>query len=663
MDEMRALVDRLNQYRDAYYNKNESPVSDQEYDRLFDQLARLEAETGIVYADSPTATVGYQAVSKLTKVTHNHPLLSLGKTTDIREFCDYFEGKPMNLMAKMDGLTASIVYRQGQLVRAESRGNGEVGEDITHTARTFANLPQRIPFPGELIVDGECIIDYPTFRNIIRQEQTDYKNPRNLVSGTVRQLDSRVAARRGVKFIAWKLYAASDENGVPLADTGTYSAAFALLAKLGFSVVPHVSLENRYPDGESRREAMETEMEALQQDCAALGYPIDGLVGSFDDVAYGLGLGSTGHHPKHSLAFKFYQDRNETVLRDIEWSTNRTGQVNPVAIFDPVEIDGTTVSRASLNNVSIVKELELGLGDTITVIKANQIIPMVTDNLTRSGGYVFPTACGSCGKPLELRCDNGREMLYCVNPGCPAIRLDQIAYFVSRDAMNIMGLSQERLKMLMEQGFVRDFADIYHLDAHREALMEMERFGQDSVDNLLSAIDVSRSCRMSNVLTAIGIPTIGKNNAKILAAQCAGEGNPLERFLTMAKENYDWTVLDGFGQVMSSAINQFVAENEGRIRPLLPVLNIAPEQPRAAGGLGGKAFCITGKLLHFPNRDALVAEIEARGGKVVSGVSAKTDYLITNDKDSGSSKNQKAAKFGTRILSEEDFLALCREQP
>ena len=663
MDEMRALVDRLNQYRDAYYNKNESPVSDQEYDRLFDQLARLEAETGIVYADSPTATVGYQAVSKLTKVTHNHPLLSLGKTTDIREFCDYFEGKPMNLMAKMDGLTASIVYRQGQLVRAESRGGSEVGEDITHTARTFANLPQRIPFPGELIVDGECIIDYPTFRNIIRQEQTDYKNPRNLVSGTVRQLDSRVAARRGVKFIAWKLYAASDENGIPLADTRTYSAAFALLAKLGFSVVPHVSLENRYPDGESRREAMETEMEALQQDCAALGYPIDGLVGSFDDVAYGLGLGSTGHHPKHSLAFKFYQDRNETVLRDIEWSTNRTGQVNPVAIFDPVEIDGTTVSRASLNNVSIVKELELGLGDTITVIKANQIIPMVTDNLTRSGGYVFPTVCGSCGKPLELRCDNGREMLYCVNPGCPAIRLDQIAYFVSRDAMNIMGLSQERLKMLMEQGFVRDFADIYHLNAHREALMEMERFGRDSVDNLLSAIDDSRSCRMSNVLTAIGIPTIGKNNAKILAAQCAGEGNPLERFLTMAKENYDWTVLDGFGQVMSSAINQFVAENEGRIRPLLPVLNIAPEQPRAAGGLEGKAFCITGKLLHFPNRDALVAEIEARGGKVVSGVSAKTDYLITNDKSSGSSKNQKAAKFGTRILSEEDFLALCREQP
>lgn len=658
MDKMKLLVDRLNAYRDAYYNKNESLVSDKEYDALFDQLAALEQQTGIVYPNSPTATVGYEAVSKLQKVAHNHPLLSLGKTTNLQEFCDYFEGKPMNLMAKMDGLTASVVYRDGLLRSAESRGNGEVGEDITHTARTFCNLPQKIPFRGELIVDGECIIDYPTFRRINQQEQTEYKNPRNLVSGTVRQLDSRVSAQRGVKFIAWKLYAASDEAGSPLDDTKTYSSAFALLEKLGFEVVPHVYLDNRYPDEASRRDALETEMEALQQDCAAKGFPIDGLVGSFNDVAYGLSLGSTGHHPKHSLAFKFYQDRNETVLRDIEWSTNRTGQVNPVAIFDPVEIDGTTVSRASLNNVSIIKELELGLGDTITVIKANQIIPMVTDNLTRSASYVFPTVCGSCGTPLELRNDNGREMLYCVNPHCPAIRLDQITYFVSRDAMNILGLSQERLKLLIDRGFVRDFADLYHLDAHREELMEMERLGQDSVDNLLSAIDASRNCRMSNVLTAIGIPTIGKNNAKILAAQCAGEGNPLERFLELAKDNYDWSVLDGFGDVMSSAINQYVADNEARIRPLLDVLNIAPEQPRAAGGLEGKAFCITGKLLHYPNRDALVADIEKNGGKVVSGVSAKTDYLITNDKDSGSSKNQKAAKFGTKIISEDEFLAL-----
>lgn len=665
MDKMLELVNRLNEYRDAYYNRNESLISDKEYDALFDELAELEKKTGIVYANSPTATVGYAVVSKLQKVAHNHPLLSLGKTTDMAEFCDYFEGKPMNLMAKMDGLTASIVYRDGKLVSAESRGNGEIGEDITHTARTFAALPQRIPFRGELIVDGECIIDYPTFRRIIQREQTEYKNPRNLVSGTVRQLDSRVAARRGVHFIAWKLYRAAEVSGQPLPGLDTYSAAFAFLREQGFEVVPNVHVPNNYPDEESRRAGLETIMEDLQQTCAARGYPIDGLVGSFEDVAYGLSLGSTGHHPKHSLAFKFYQDRNETVLRDIEWSTNRTGQVNPVAVFDPVEIDGTTVSRASLNNVSIIRELELGLGDTITVIKANQIIPMVTDNLTRSSSYVFPTRCGSCGKPLELRNDNGREMLYCVNPACPAIRLDQITYFVSRDAMNIMGLSQERLKMLIDRGFVGDFADIYHLGAHREELMEMERFGRDSVDNLLSAIEESRSCRLANVLTAIGIPNIGKNNAKLLAAQCFGAGNPLERFLTLALDGFDWTALDGFGEIMSDGINRFVRENETRIRPLIPILRIAEEAPKApeAGGLGGRSFCITGKLLHFANRDALVAQIEAHGGKVVSGVSAKTDYLITNDKDSGSSKNQKAAKFGTKIISEEEFMALCGETP
>lgn len=351
------------------------------------------------------------------------------------------------------------------------------------------------------------------------------------------------------------------------------------------------------------------------------------------------------------------------MLREIQWSTNRTGQVNPVAIFDPVEIDGTTVSRASLNNVSIIKELELGLGDTITVIKANQIIPMVTDNLTRSGSYVFPTHCGSCGSPLENRNDNGREMLYCVNPDCPAIRLDQLTYFVSRDAMNIMGLSQERLNVLIDQGFVRDFEDIYHLDEHRAELESLERFGKDSVDNLLSSIEESRNCRLSNVLTAIGIPGIGKNNAKLLAAHCfaAKRGNPLETFLELAQEDFDWTALDGFGEILSTGINRFVQESMARIQPLTALLNIADETPAedAPAALAGQSFCITGKLLHFPNRDALVEQIEKLGGKVVSGVSAKTNYLITNDKDSGSSKNQKAAKFGTKIISEEEFLAMC----
>lgn len=654
MDNMRELVDRLNQYRDAYYNHNESPVSDQEYDRLFDELAALERRTGIVYANSPTATVGFTAVSRLVKVTHNHPLLSLGKTTDVGAFAAYFEGRPMMLMGKMDGLTASLLYRDGALVSAESRGNGEVGEDITHNARTFVNLPGRIPFAGELIVDGECIIDYRTFEEINRREETVYKNPRNLVSGTVRQLDSQVAARRSVRFIAWKLHRAADENGTELPGLATYSAAFAFLEKLGFEVAPHCALEA------ADAAVLEPQIEALRQRCALLQYPIDGMVGAFDDMRYGESLGSTGHHPRHSLAYKFYQDRNETRLLDIEWSTNRTGQVNPVAIFEPVEIDGTTVSRASLNNVSIIKELELGLGDVITVIKANQIIPMVTDNLTRSGSYVFPTVCGGCGQKLELRNDNGRQMLYCVNPDCPSIRLDQIAYFVSRDAMNIIGLSGERLKALIEQGFVRDFADIYHLEAHREELTSLERFGEDSVDNLLASIEESRHCRLSNVLTAIGIPNIGKMGAKLLAAHCfaAGKGNPLENFLAMARSGYDWTVLDGFGEVMSAAIDRYVQENAARITPLIGILDIAEESREQSGGLAGQTFCITGRLERYPNRNALAAVIEQNGGKVASAVSAGTDYLITNDRDSGSAKNRKAAKFGTRIISEAEFQAL-----
>lgn len=657
MDKMRELVDRLNQYRDAYYNQNESPVSDQEYDRLFDELAALERQTGIVYANSPTATVGFTAVSKLVKVTHNHPLLSLGKTTDVEAFTAYFEGRPMMLMGKMDGLTASLVYRDGALVSAESRGNGEIGEDITHNARTFVNLPGRIPFDGELILDGECIIDYKTFEEINRREETVYKNPRNLVSGTVRQLDNQVAARRSVRFIAWKLHSAATADGDSLPELTTYSAAFAFLEKLGFEVVPHCDMET------ADAAVLEPQIEALRQRCGVLQYPIDGIVGAFDDMQYGASLGSTGHHPKHSLAYKFYQDRNETRLLDIEWSTNRTGQVNPVAIFEPVEIDGTTVSRASLNNVSIIKELELGLGDTITVIKANQIIPMVTDNLTRSGNYVFPTVCGGCGRELELRNDNGRQMLYCVNPDCPSIRLDQITYFVSRDAMNIMGLSEERLKVLIDRGFVRDFADIYHLEAHREELMELERFGEDSVDNLLSSIEESRHCRLANVLTAIGIPNIGKVGAKLLAAHCfaAGEGNPLGNFLAMARSGYDWTVLDGFGEVMSAAIDRYAQENAIRIEPLIGLLDIAEEPREQSGGLAGQTFCITGKLEHYPNRDALVAVIEQNGGKVVSGVSAKTNYLITNDKDSGSTKNQKAAKFGTKIISEAEFQVILNQ--
>lgn len=666
MDKMKELIEKLNVYRDNYYNKNISLISDKEYDELFDEFQALEEETGIIYANSPTQTVGYEVVSKLQKVKHNHPLLSLGKTTDINEFSRYFMGHDFCLMAKMDGLTASIKYAGGKLVSAESRGNGEVGEDITHNAKTFINIPAIIPFAGEIIIDGECIIDYDTFDKINQKENTQYKNPRNLVSGTVRQLDSRVAANRCVKFIAWKLYSIKDENGNPLSFSKTFNDGFEYLKCLGFEVAPYICNEYKFANDTARKVFFEINTNKLKTDCAKLQYPIDGIVGAFNDIDYGNSLGGTGHHPKHSLAFKFYQERNETTLVDIEWNTSRTGLVNPVAIVEPVEIDGTTVCRATLSNVSIIKELELGIGDTLTIIKANQIIPQITDNLTRSNNYKLPTTCPSCGKPLELRKDTGREMLFCTNDNCPSINHDRIANFVSREAMNIVGISEERLRILMDYGYITDFVSLYHLSDYKDDIIKIDGFGKSSVDNLLEAIAVSKDCKFANVLVAIGIPGIGKSTAKTLSKHCQsikGNKNIFQAFIELACNNYDWTTLVDFGTVLSSGINSFIRNNLDRIEPLINILNISEdnEEIEINNKFGEKTFCITGKLTKYENRDKLVDDIEKYGGKIVSSVTSKTNYLITNDPTSGSSKNQKAIRFGTKIITEDDFIAMCKE--
>lgn len=663
MDEMRELVDKLNMYRNSYYNDNMSLISDKEYDFLFDRLLEMEEDTDIVYSNSPTVTVGYEVVSKLEKVKHNHPLLSLGKTTDINEFSDYFRGHEFCLMAKMDGLTASIKYSGGKLVSGESRGNGEIGEDITHNIRTFANLPTTIPFFGELIIDGECIIDYGTFEQINKNENTQYKNPRNLVSGTVRQLDSKIAANRHVRFIAWKLYSAKDVNGNILPCAKTYSAGFDFLKSLGFEVVPYFCGKHSFASNMECNGYFNMVMNNLKNKCDNMKYPLDGIVGAFDDVDYGNSLGSTGHHPKHSLAFKFYQERNETTLIDIKWSTSRTGMVNPVAIVEPVEIDGTTVCRATLSNVSIIKELELGIGDTLTIIKANQIIPQITDNLTRSNNYMLPTVCPDCGQPLMLKNDTGREMLFCTNNDCPGINHDRISNFTHREAMNIVGISDERLKTLMDRGFITDFASIYHLKDYRGEIAKIDGFGKASVDNLLKAIDNSINCKFSNVLVAIGIPGIGKSAAKTVSKHCSAiqsDKGIFRVFVDMACSDYDWTVLENFGDSMSAAINAYVQNNLNKIEPLISILNIAEDSEGSATNykFDGKTFCITGKLLKYENRDRLVDDIEKYGGKVVSSVTSKTNYLITNEPDSGSSKNQKAAKFGTAIITEEQFIEM-----
>lgn len=671
--EMKELVEKLNKYRDAYYNQNTSLITDREYDSLYDKLCQMERESGLILSNSPTQSVGYEIRSKLPKVKHNHPLLSLDKTTDTQEFLDFFGGKEFILMAKLDGLTVSIKYDKGKFVSAETRGDGEIGEDISHNAPMFKNLPLTIPYDGELIVDGECIIYEDELQKINKRENTDYKNVRNLVSGTVRQLDSKICANRNVYFIAWKLqtipkseyyhYLFVQPNPKkpprPVVDLNLHNDRLQFLSDLGFDTVKRLFITQN-----KNLPTLEAYIHWLKTSCELLHMPIDGMVGMFDDIKYGESLGMTGHHPRHSLAFKFYQEENETTLKDIEWSTSRTGQVNPVAVFEPVEIDGTTVSRATLNNVSCIKEFELGIGDTITVIKSNQIIPMVTQNLTRSNTYKIPDVCPSCGHPTVIKNDNGREMLYCTNQQCKAVLHDSIANFASRNAMNIVGISDERLRVLIDEGFIEDYADLYDLKYRKDELVKLSGFGEDSVNNMLQAIEDSRDCEMANVIVAIGIPNIGKSTAKIIAEECARNFNPivdknaLDTLLWLATGEYDWSELPSIGELTSNTINDYVFANANLIMRLnknlnikMPVLSNTNQDDWRAG----KTFCITGKLEHFDNRAALVYDIEIHGGKVVSSVTKKTDYLITNDKTSGSSKNKAAAKYGTKIITEAEY--------
>lgn len=640
VEEVKSLVKKLNKYRDEYYNNNNSIISDREYDELFDKLIVLERETGCIFSNSPTQSVGYMSLSQLQKVKHSHPLLSLGKTTDIDEFIKYFCNKDFLIMAKLDGLTCSLTYDNGKLIRAESRGDGETGEDITHNAKVFSNLPTEIPFKGKLEIDGECIITYDEFERIKARENTEYKNPRNLVSGSVRQLNSEIAAKRNIKFIAWRLHEA-ENVGIQY-----HSEGFDFLSSLGFDVVPYYT--NSF-----------NTIEWIKDECETKQIPIDGIVGMFDDIEYGNSLGRTGHHPRHSLAYKFYQEENETVLLNIEWSTSRTGLVNPVAIFEPVEIDGTTVSRATLNNVSIIKELELGIGDIVTVIKANQIIPKITQNLTRSNTYQIPSVCPSCGNPVTIKNDNGREMLYCTNRHCKAILHDKISNFATREAMNIVGISEERLRSLMDMGYITSFESLYHLKDYRNEIAKAKGFGESSIDKIINAIEVSKKCQLINIIIAIGIPGIGKSAARTIVEYCeeTGAENTFQEFINFAMSGFDWSVLQEIGQATSDNINSYVADNYEDIQPLVNILHIKkPQKSDLSQRYKGKTFCITGKLVEFDNRNALVYDIEAKGGTVVSSVTSKTQYLITNDKTSGSSKNKAAEKYGTKIISELEYI-------
>lgn len=645
MDHMKALVEKLNEAAKAYYQEDREILSNQEYDALYDELVALEEKTGMILANSPTQKVGYTVLSNLTKVRHESPILSLDKTKETAKLASFLADKEGILSWKLDGLTIVLKYKNGTLEQAITRGNGEVGEDITHNAKVFSNLPVSIPFKGELVLRGEGVIPYSAFYRINEElgEDEQYKNPRNLCSGTVRQLNSEIAAKRNVKFIAFTLVSAEGEE---ISDSKSVNMDW--LASLGFDVVEHVMVT---------AETVANEVENFRNKIEENDIASDGLVLTFDSISYSQSLGRTAKFPKDSIAFKWADEMAETTLREIEWNTSRTGLMNPVAIFDPVELEGSTVSRASVHNVSILKELKLSIGDKIKVYKANMIIPQIAENLTGEVSTAeIPKNCFVCGGETEVRKLRDGEALYCTNPNCSAQRIQALSHFVSRDAMNMEGLSEETLKKFLEKGFVANYPDIFRLEQHKEEITQMDGFGEKSYNNLIASIEKAKNVELPNFIYALGINHVGLRNAKLL---CANFEFDLEKIKQATEE--ELVQVEGFGGIIAHSICAYFKEEE-HLKLLEDALQyvsiLLPEQ--AAEGeespLNGLTFVVTGDLEHFANRKELQALIEKGGGKVTGSVTKKTNFLINNDIHSVSSKNKKAAELGIPILSENDFM-------
>ena len=641
---MKELVEILNQAAKAYYQEDREIMSNQEYDSLYDQLEALEKETGTVLTNSPTVRVGYEAVNELPKEEHPSPMLSLDKTKD-REVLRSFIGVHKCLLSwKLDGLTIVLTYENGELVKAVTRGNGIVGEVITNNARVFKNIPLRIPYKGRLVLRGEAIITYSEFERIneaIGDADAKYKNPRNLCSGSVRQLNNEITAKRNVRFYAFALVSAQDVDF-----SNSHEEQFKWLKNQGFEVV-----EYKVVTADTLDDAMEYFSTAIVKN----DFPSDGLVVTYDDVAYGESLGSTAKFPRNSFAFKWADEMRETKLLDMEWSPSRTGLINPVAIFEPVELEGTTVSRASVHNISIVKELQLGIGDTLKVYKANMIIPQIAENLTRSGNLVIPDKCPVCGQEARIRRDNDVETLYCMNPDCVAKKIKAFTLFTSRDAMNIDGLSEATLEKFIAMGFIHNFGDIFEIGKYKEQIVEMEGFGQKSFDNLMASLERAKKTTLAKVIYSLGIANIGLANAKVI---CKYFDDDLEKIRNASEEEI--SAIEGIGPVIAKSLSDYFhkEENNQRLDHLLGHLHIIHEENSEEQIFAGKTFVITGSVEHFANRSEAKTFIETRGGKVTGSVTKKTDYLINNDKTSTSSKNKKAQELGIPILSEGDFLEL-----
>lgn len=650
---MKELAARLNEAARAYYQESREIMSNYEYDKLYDELQQLEKETGIVVAGSPTAFVGYEVLSDLPKERHESPMLSLDKTKEIEQLKTWLGTQKGILSWKLDGLTIVLTYENGQLVKAVTRGNGEIGEVVTSNARTFVNVPQQIPFTGNLVVRGEAIITYDDFQRMnaaIADETVRYKNPRNLCAGSVRQLNSAVTAQRNVRLYVFGLIEA---EGVDF-ENSRYNQ-FEWLKQQGFDVVEMKPVCQKAGDIAACM-GLEEAVAEFSKEAEHHNLPSDGLVLLYDDIAYGESLGRTAKFPRNSIAFKWKDETAETTLRYIHWSPSRTGLINPVAVFDLVELEGTTVSRASVHNLSIMESLALGEGDRITVYKANMIIPQIGDNLTRSGQMHIPEECPVCGGKTQIFQANDVKSLYCTNPDCQAKKIKSFELFVSRDAMNMDGMSSATLEKFIDAGFIHTFADLFHLDRYRQEIIEMEGFGEKSYENIIASVKKAQDTTLPRFLYSLGIPGIGSANARVL---CQAFSYDLEKL--MAAEEEELTQVDGIGPVLAKGLCDYFgdAEHQEMVRALLAEVNIPKEtSTETISILTGKTFVVTGSVEHFPNRSALKAYIEERGGKVAGSVSSKTDYLINNDVTSNSSKNKKARELGITILSEADFLAL-----
>ena len=644
-ERMQELVTLLNRAAKAYYQDAQEIMSNLEYDRLYDELTKLEAELGITLSDSPTVNVGYEVLSELPKERHESPMLSLDKTKEVEDLKRFVGDQKAMMSWKMDGLTIVLTYRDGTLFKAVTRGNGEVGEVITNNARVFKNIPLKISYQGELILRGEAIIGYKDFEKIneeIADIDARYKNPRNLCSGSVRQLNNEITAKRNVRFYAFTLVQA---DGVDFHNSREKQMDW--LREQGFEVVEHVMVS---------RDQVEDAVAEFSRKIVDNDFPSDGLVLVYDDIAYGRSLGRTAKFPRDSYAFKWADEQVRTKLLEIEWSPSRTGLINPVAIFEPVELEGTTVSRASVHNISIMEELELGIGDEIEVYKANMIIPQIAENLTRSGVRDIPEVCPVCGGKTEIRQVSNAKALYCTNPECQAKHIKSFSLFVSRDALNIEGLSESTLEKFIDRGYVKEFADLFHLDRYEEEIKEMEGFGEKSFNNLKASVEKARETTLPQVLYGLGIANVGLSNAKVI---CKEFKNDLDAMLHADAEQL--SEISGIGAVIAGTFTAYFQNpaHVGQLKNLLGELKIHAEEGEAKEQIfGGVNFVITGSVTHFANRKEVKELIESLGGKVTGSVTSKTNYLINNDITSTSSKNKKANELGIPIISEEMFLEM-----